>query len=135
MIPQEKTAAVTCGLLEAFGVAEFEDIDLMIKGTAGLAFRIVVGGVPYLLKINTRTRMIGPARQFACMQAAAEVGLAPHVRYTSIEDEISITDFVEEQPFRLLRLLFECQRFCGLFMLCRRFPPSRIIRNMQDVLK
>ena len=105
MIPQEKNAAVTRGLREAFGVTEFEDIGLMTKGTSGLAFRIVVRGTLFLLKIHTRTRMIGPARQFACMKAAAEAGLAPHVRYTSIEDEISITDFVEEQPFPVAEAL------------------------------
>jgi aminoglycoside phosphotransferase (APT) family kinase protein len=43
--------------------------------------------------------MIGPARQFTCMKAAAEAGLAPRVRYTSEEDGISITDFVEEVRF------------------------------------
>ena len=47
----------------------------MPNGTAALAFRIVVRGIPFLLKINTRTRTIGSARQFACMKAAAEVGL------------------------------------------------------------
>jgi hypothetical protein len=33
------------------------------------------------------------------MKAAAEAGLAPHVWYTSIEDRIAITDFVEAAPF------------------------------------
>ncbi len=32
MIPQEKMAAVTRGLREAFGVTEFEDIRKMTKG-------------------------------------------------------------------------------------------------------
>ena len=35
MLPQEKTAVVSRGLLEAFGVTEFEDI-CMTKGIAGL---------------------------------------------------------------------------------------------------
>ena len=100
MIPQENTAAVTRGLREAFGVTAFEDIRMLTKGhTSSRVFRIVVRGSPYLLKIITRTDSIGPARNFTCMRAAAEAGLAPHVRYTSIEDRISITDFVEEAPF------------------------------------
>jgi phosphotransferase family enzyme len=37
-------------------------------------------------------------RHFTCMQVAAEAGLAPLVRYTSIEDRISITDFVQAVP-------------------------------------
>jgi hypothetical protein len=101
MIPQEKCAAVTRGLREAFGATEIEDIRKMTKGqTTALVFRIVVQGRPYLLRIIMRTNlMIGPERQFTCMKAAAEAGLAPRVWYTSTEDQISITDFVEELPF------------------------------------
>jgi hypothetical protein len=53
----------------------------------------VVRGSPYLLRINTRPGDM--ERHFTCMQAAAAAGLAPRVRYFSIEDRISITDFVE----------------------------------------
>jgi aminoglycoside phosphotransferase (APT) family kinase protein len=101
MIPEEKSAAVTRGLREAFGVAAFEDIRLMTRGlTSALVFRVVVRGSPFLLRIITRTDALkDPTRQFACMRAAADAGLAPYVWYTSIEDRISITDFVEEVPF------------------------------------
>jgi thiamine kinase-like enzyme len=98
MIPQEKSAAVTRGLLQAFGVTEFEEIRMMTKGhTPSLVFRIVVRGSPVLLKIIMLP--YDPTRHFTNMKAAAEAGLAPHVRYTSIEDKISITDFVEAVPF------------------------------------
>jgi Phosphotransferase enzyme family len=98
MIPQEKSAAVTCGLREAFGVTEFEEIRMMTKGhTPSLVFRIVVRGSPFLLKIIMLP--YDPTRHFTCMKSAAEAGLAPHVWYTSIEDKISITDFVEAVPF------------------------------------
>jgi aminoglycoside phosphotransferase (APT) family kinase protein len=102
MIPQEKSAAVTRGLCEAFGVTEFEDIRKITKGHSPgvLVFRIVVRGRPFLLRIIMRTNtLIGHERHFTCMNAAAEAGLAPHVWYSSIEDGISITDFVEEVPF------------------------------------
>jgi len=75
MIPQGKSAAVTRGLREAFGVTEFEDIRMMTKGhTSSLVFRIVVRGSPFLLKIITRTD--DPTRHYTCMKAAAEAGLA-----------------------------------------------------------
>src|SRR5215831_5155206 len=97
MIPEEKCAAVRRGLREAFGVTSFEDICVLTKGlSSALAFRIVVRGSSYLLRIITRTDAINdPTRQFACMKAAAEAGIAPRVLYTSIPDRISITDFVE----------------------------------------
>jgi aminoglycoside phosphotransferase (APT) family kinase protein len=101
MIPQEKLAAVIRALHQIFGVTTFEDIRKLTKGlTSALVFRIVVRGSPYLLRIITRTdAMNDPTRQFACMKAGAEAGLAPHVWYTSIEDRISITGFVEAAPF------------------------------------
>src|SRR5437763_10587567 len=100
MIPQAKSEAVARGLSDAFGVTEFEDISMLTRGlSSALVFRIVVRGRPYLLRIITRTDAFSdPTRQFACMQAAAEAGLAPHVWYSSIDDRISITDFVEAVP-------------------------------------
>ena len=96
MIPEEKAAAVTRGLREAFGVTEFEDIRTIKDLASSLVFRVVVRGSPYLLKISTRTS--DPARHYACLNAAAEAGLTPRAWYTSIEDRLSITDFVETVP-------------------------------------
>ena len=94
MIPREKQAAVTLALNETFGVAEFEDIlDLTERPGSNRAYRIIVRGSAYLLRINTRPGDM--ARHFTCMQAAADAGLAPRVRYTSVEHRISITDFVK----------------------------------------
>jgi aminoglycoside phosphotransferase (APT) family kinase protein len=98
MIPQEKIAAVTRGLNEAFGVAAFDDIrDLTERPSSNRVFRIVVRGSAYLLRINTRAGDM--TRHFSCMQAAAEAGLAPRVRYACADDRISISDFVEAVPF------------------------------------
>jgi aminoglycoside phosphotransferase (APT) family kinase protein len=102
MIPQEKSAAVTRGLREAFGVTEFEDISRITKGH-NLVFRIIVRGSPYLLKIIMRTE--DPTRHYTCMKAAAEAGLAPQVRYTNSEDKVSITDFVEAEPLSVSEAL------------------------------
>ena len=100
MVPQEKIEAVTRGLREAFGVAEYEDLSRITRGrTSSLVFRIVVGGLPYLLKIITRKE--DPTRHYTSMRAAAEQGLASRVLYASIEDQISITDFVNAEPLPL----------------------------------
>jgi hypothetical protein len=94
MIPPEKSAAVTLGMKEAFGVTEFEDIrDLTERPGSNRAFRIIVRGSAYLLRINTRAGDM--TRHFTCMQAAADAGLAPRVWYARAEDRISISDFVE----------------------------------------
>lgn len=97
MIPPEKTEAVNRGLREAFGVAAFEDISRMTGGhTSSLVFRVVVRGSPYLLKVIIRAE--DPTRHYTSMKAAADAGLAPRVWYTSAEDRISITDFVDAKP-------------------------------------
>jgi hypothetical protein len=97
MIPQEKIAAATRGLSEAYGVAAFDDIpDLTARPGSNRAFRIVARGSAYLLRINTRAGET--TRHFGCMQAAAEAGLAPRVRHASAEDRVSISDFVEAVP-------------------------------------
>jgi aminoglycoside phosphotransferase (APT) family kinase protein len=98
MIPQAKSAAVTRGLREAFGVTDLEEIRMITKGNStNFVFRIVVRGSPFLLKIIMRTD--DATRHYTNMKAAAEGGLAPHVWYTNAEDKISITDFVEAAPF------------------------------------
>ena len=109
MIPEAKQPAVARALNEAFGVEEFEDIRRLTAGlTSALVFRIVVRRHPYLLRVITRTDdMSDPTRQFACMKSDAERGIAPRVLYASIEDQVSITDFVEA---RLVSLFFEHHR-------------------------
>ena len=53
MVPQEKRAAVTRGLREAFGVTEFEEIRELNGGRgANPVFLIVVRGSRFLLRIN-----------------------------------------------------------------------------------
>jgi hypothetical protein len=96
MIPQEKSAAVTRGLHEAFRVAEFEDVRMIKNLASSMVFRIIVRGSPYLLKISLRTN--DPARHYSCMKTAAQAGLAPRVWYAGEEDRVSIEDFVETAP-------------------------------------
>lgn len=97
-VPQEHAAAVERALSKTFGVSKSDEIsDLTERPGSNRAFRIVVEGRSYLLRINTRRGDV--ARQFTNMRMAAEAGLAPRVWYTSEEDRISITDFVHAVPF------------------------------------
>jgi thiamine kinase-like enzyme len=121
MIPETKKDAVARGLREAFGVTEFQDIRTMTKGqTTSLVFRIVVRGSPFLLKIILRTD--DPTCHYTCMKAAAEAGVAPHVWYTSIEDKVSITDFVEAIPFPVTEALIRVPNTLRTLHALARFP-------------
>lgn len=109
MIPEAKKEAVERALRAAFGVSEFEEIRQLTEGlSTALIFRIVVRGMPYLLRVILRTDAMGdPTRQFACMKAGEDAGLAPRVWYTSVEDRVSITDFVSMKPFPRATALIE----------------------------
>ena len=133
LIPHERSAAVTRGLRQAFGVETFEDICLLTKGlSSALVFRIVVRGTPYPLRIITRPdAMSDPTRQFKCMQAGAEAGLAPRVCYTSIEDRISITDFVEAEPFPATEALV---RMPAALRILHALPPFPKAVNYFDAM-
>jgi aminoglycoside phosphotransferase (APT) family kinase protein len=125
MIPQEKTAAVTRALREAFGVTAFEDIRRLTKGqTPSLVFRIVVRGSPYLLKIIMLN--YDPTRHFACMKAAAEAGLAPRVWYAGIEDRLFITDYVEATPLAVTDALV---RIPAMLRALHALPPFPGVPN------
>jgi hypothetical protein len=103
MIPENKQAAVKKALQTAFNVDAFEDIQQLTKGlSSALVFKITVRGNPYLLRIVTRTDALGdPAFYYGCMNLAAEKEVAPRIWYLGIEDRVSITDFIIEQPFSI----------------------------------
>ena len=66
MIPQEKIAAATRALSEAFGVAAFDDIrDLTERPGSNRVFRIVVRGSACLLR-STRARATSRVTSTAC---------------------------------------------------------------------
>lgn len=101
MIPEERLSAVAHALRAAFGTTECDDVRPLSGGLSpALVFRIVVGGRPYLIRLIPRTGALGdPTREFACLTAAADAGIAPRIWYANVEDRVLITDFVERQPF------------------------------------
>jgi len=110
MIPENRQAAVERALLAAFGVNTFDNIEPLTAGlSSALIFKMTVKDHPYLLRVITQTDAMGdPSIQFACMRPAADAGLAPRIWYTSVEDRVSITDFVIARPFPIktaLRLM------------------------------
>lgn len=126
MIPENKLPAVKKALQTAFGVTEFDEIQQLTKGlSSALIFKITIHRNPYLLRLITRTdAMADPTNHFVCMEHAAVAGLAPLVHYLSIEERISITGFIQEQPFpmheakekmaQLLRQLHALPKFPAL---------------------
>ena len=101
MIPENKRNAVYEAMQSTFDTSKFEAIRELTAGlSSALIFRIVVKNKPYLLRIITRIDAISdPSKWYVNMEAAAKVGVAPQVWYMGTGDRISITDFIEAEPF------------------------------------
>jgi len=101
MMPENKKYVVNKALQTAFETTEIEEIRQLTAGlSSALVYRIVVKGKPYLLRIIMRTdEFVNPEREYNCMKAGAEIGVAPKVWYTSVDDKVAITDFIDAKPF------------------------------------
>lgn len=102
LIPATKLEAVEKALQTAFQTTHVEDIVLLTSGlSTAFVYKITVGGRPYVLRLAMQTDAFrNPARYFACINIAAEAGITPAVHYSSIEDALSITDFIDAVPLR-----------------------------------
>lgn len=94
-IPHERPA-VRRGLEAAFGAARLDAFRPLSGGLSGaLLFKIRVGGIDYLLRIEPeRDALREPHRGYRCLALASEACLAPRVRYADPESGVLITDFI-----------------------------------------
>ncbi len=101
MIPEAKREAVDRALIAACGTAALEDLQPLAGGlSTALVFRARVRGRPYLLRVIMRTEAPwDPTKQIACIDEASKVGIAPALRYASVEDRVLVTDYVEPRPY------------------------------------
>jgi len=99
LIPEAKRPAVDKALNTAFGTHQLDNITPLTGGLSGaMVFRIRVGGIAYLLRIEgERSYFKDPARWYGCMRTAAEAFLAPRVRYACAEDGVAVVDYIAEQ--------------------------------------
>jgi thiamine kinase-like enzyme len=100
LLPQAKLEAVQVGLQSAFSTTIVESIVPLAGGlSTALVYKITVRNKPYVLRLIMHIDPLNdPARQFPCMNLAAEAGVAPPVYYASVEDALSITEFIETKP-------------------------------------
>ena len=69
-------------------------------GASASINRIEVGGRPWLLRLESsqRDEVRDPKRAYACMQSAAEAGIAPAVLHADAVAGVAIMAFVQGQP-------------------------------------
>ena len=102
-IPPAKQPAVDRALMAAFGTTEVDSVATVSGGLSGaLTYRIRVGGIAYLLRIETqRDGFKDPHRWYRCMAIAANGCLAPRVRHADPTDGVAIMEFIPEQSWAL----------------------------------
>lgn len=124
MIPSEKLAVVKKAFQTAFNVDNFDTIVQLIKGlSSALIFKITIKGKPYLLRVVTRTDAIGdPSYYYGCLKVAEEKYVAPTIHYMSIEDRISITDFIIEKPFSVEEAKVQLPKLLQTLHALPKFP-------------
>lgn len=100
-LPQAYRPAVDRALKAAFGTTETDSLVTVPGGLSGaLTYRIGVGGVAYLLRVETHSDGFkDPHRWHPCMAIAAQACLAPRVRYADAADGVAIMEFISEQSW------------------------------------
>ncbi|CAN5553078.1 hypothetical protein BH10PSE5_BH10PSE5_27630 [soil metagenome] len=102
-IPPAKRPDVERALLATFGTEEMDSVATVSGGLSGaLTYRIRVGGIAYLLRVETqRDSFKDPDRWYRCMAIAAKACLAPRVRFADPTTGVAIMEFIPEQSWAL----------------------------------
>ena len=102
-LPDDRRAAVSRALTRAFGVAEPDGMTRLFGGLSGAGvYRIRVGGIAYVLRVETPRNAFGDlGRAYACLRMAAQAALTPGVRDACAEDGVAILDFVEPRSLAM----------------------------------
>ncbi|SFW86606.1 Choline/ethanolamine kinase [Chitinophaga sancti] len=100
MLPAHKLPAVETALQQTFGTPAIEAIELMTRGLSpALVYKIRVNGKDYILRlVMAINELADPAREYVCLHAAADAGIAPAVLYADAAAAISICAYIAGPP-------------------------------------
>jgi Ser/Thr protein kinase RdoA (MazF antagonist) len=98
-LPAATQARAAQAIAEAFPGARLESLQPLHGGLSGSPiYRLIVDERPFVLRIIVEHSLLNdPVRQLTCMRLASEQGIAPHVRYASVEHALSISAYVAHQ--------------------------------------
>jgi hypothetical protein len=99
VVPAPHRATADAALAEAFGPARVEALRPMTGGaSAALVYAVEAGGRAYLMRMETRRDAMRNPHQYACMQTAADAGIAPPLHYVEAEAGVAIMDLLPQRP-------------------------------------
>jgi len=98
-LPEDRRDIVRSAFTTAFGSTPTRPLRPLAGGASGaLIYRFDAAGQAYLLRLETRRDALRNPHQHACMQAAADAGVAPPLHHVDEAAGITIMDFVESRP-------------------------------------
>jgi aminoglycoside phosphotransferase (APT) family kinase protein len=98
-IPEAQRDSARAALAGAFGSGAVSSIQPVVGGASGaLAYRLELNDRAYLMRLETRRSPLRNPHQYACMQIAADAGIAPPMRYADDAAGVAILDFVAQHP-------------------------------------
>jgi tRNA A-37 threonylcarbamoyl transferase component Bud32 len=95
VVPVERRDTALDALSSAFGHTTVTEIQPVTGGASGaLIYRIGVGERSYLMRMERERRGFHNPHQYACMQIAAEAGIAPRLLHLDPDKGVVIMEFV-----------------------------------------
>jgi hypothetical protein len=99
IVPEPHRATAGAALTAGFGRAGAQVLRPITGGaSAALVYAVEANGRSYLMRMETRRDAMRNPHQYACMQTAADAGIAPPVRYVEPDAGVAIMDLLPQRP-------------------------------------
>jgi aminoglycoside phosphotransferase (APT) family kinase protein len=145
VVPEEYREVVAGAVADAT-IGEPSSCAPVTGGASGaLTYRVETPRATHLVRIETaRDYFRNPERSYACMLAAAKVGVAPAVHHADVETGVAVMDFIETRPLETFpggveRLVAACGRLIATLQTAEAFPHAlddfgTLVARMLDVV-
>ncbi len=84
--------------LSAAGAERVTELRPVTGGASALAYRAEAGGRAYLLRLESGLNALQNPHHYPCLRAAAELGIAPPLRFVDAARGVAVMDFVTQRP-------------------------------------
>ncbi|HTO07416.1 MAG TPA: phosphotransferase [Myxococcota bacterium] len=97
-VPEAQRELAKSVLDTALGRGRVTGLRRATGGASALTYRVDAGSDAYLLRIEAGLNARQNPAHYACMQAAAEAGIAPPLRFVDAERGVALMEFVTQRP-------------------------------------
>lgn len=145
VVPEEYREIVA-GAVDDAAIGQPSSCAPVTGGASGaLTYRVDTSRATHLVRIETaRDYFRNPERSYACMLAAAKVGVAPAVHHAGIDTGVAVMDFIETRPLETFPggvegLVAACGRLVATLQGAEPFPRAlgdfgTLVARMLDVV-